>query len=71
MGDSTLSTVEGGASIIVLIAVLAVVLEVLVMAPGIGIESNPLGFLLDWMGGLTDGENSENNDDSGSNGGLW
>jgi hypothetical protein len=65
----TVGAVEGGISIVVLVVVLAVVLEVLATVPAVGIvESNPLGFVLDWMGELTDDDSNENSD---SNGGLW
>ena len=72
MEKSPISAAEGAVSIVVLVVVLAVVLEVLATVPAVGIvESNPLGFVLDWMGELTDDDSSENSNSSDSDGGIW
>jgi len=70
--SNPIGLVESGVSIAVLVVVLAVVLEVLANIPGVDlVESNPLGFVLDWMGDAVDGDDSESSDDSGSDdGGL-
>jgi len=68
MDTDSLGTMESVVSTAVLVFVLAVVLEILANAPVDIVEENPLGFLFDWMGELTDSD--DGNDDGGGGGGL-
>lgn len=63
-----LDQLDSVGSLVVLVIVLFVVGEVLAEIPGVAFDENPLAFVGDWLGKLTDGQNDENSD---SDGGLW